>query len=61
MIQRINVRLNLSTEDGLETIAPAILKIKFAYHDWSKSPEPMFFSRRRYQEVLDYTATEQRQ
>jgi hypothetical protein len=60
VVSAIAEAANLSTENGLEKIAPAILKTKFVYKDWSESPEPMFFSRRRHQEVLDYTATEQR-
>jgi hypothetical protein len=36
---------NLSADDGLEKIAPAILKTDFEGGDWSMSPAAMFYSR----------------
>jgi hypothetical protein len=39
---------NLSPDDGLERIAPAILKTDFEYREWSKSPDVLLYSRRPY-------------
>jgi hypothetical protein len=36
---------NAPPEDGLEKIAPEILKTDFEYTNWSRSPEVIFFSR----------------
>jgi hypothetical protein len=47
---------NLSPSDGLERVAPAILKTNFEYTEWSKSPDSMFYLRRRYGEQLIYNA-----
>jgi hypothetical protein len=50
---------NLPARDGLEEIAPEILKTELRFTDWSKGPGWMLFLRRPYGTKDTHVATEQ--
>jgi hypothetical protein len=50
---------DIAPDDGLEKIAPAILKTTFQYREWTKSPEAMFYSQRERNYEHIHNATEE--
>lgn len=60
LISAVAEAANIAPDDGLETIAPAVLETSFTYGSWEDSPSAMFYSRRRVNQKDKYTAVEER-